>query len=608
MEFGYHHGIKSIKAELPTSYNPNIRLFNVTKATSPYPQDECHGIWAVCDSNTLKTFSAVGYFFGKKLNRDLNVPIGLINSSWGGTPAEAWTPEEVITAEPELKAAANKLTPAAWWPHQAGYSYNAMIAPLTNYSISGAIWYQGESNTGTASTYKKLFTAMIEGWRKQWGKDLPFYYVQIAPYKYGNNYVGALLREAQTEAMGHSNVGMVVITDLVDDTNDIHPANKHDVGYRLANWALAETYHKENIAYKSPVYKAMSIHKGKAILTFNHLKTGLRLREKKIRELYVAGNDRTFYPAEARLEKDKLIVWSKEVPEPVAVRYAFSNTAIGNIFSSEGLPLAPFRTDNWDVQTGSMDNANHPRNLMMETKWMGFNRKDFRLSGRQCTVVEPRVAASGKPWIWRTEFFGHEPQADTMLLSLGYHLAYMDLRDMYGAPVALRLMDTLYQYLTLEQGLSKRVVLEGFSRGGLFAFNWAAKNPGLVSCIYVDAPVCDFKSWPAGKGKGVGSPEDWTKLKKAYRFETEKEAVNYKFNPVDNLKPLAASRIPIIAVCGQTDDVVPMDENINIIEKEYKKLGGTIKVIAKPNNGHHPHSLKDPAPIVDFILENAIPG
>ncbi|HLL43407.1 MAG TPA: GDSL-type esterase/lipase family protein, partial [Segetibacter sp.] len=237
-------------------------------------------------------------------------------------------------------------------------------------------------------------------------------------------------------------------------------------------------------------------------------------------------------------------------------------------------------------------------NSAKSSKWMGFNRTDFVLQGRNCLVVEPTTAAPGKPWIWRTEFFGHEPQGDSTLAAKGFHVVYIDLQDMYGAPVALDLMDKFYEYLVQEKDLNKKTVLEGFSRGGLFAFNWAARNPGKVSGIYVDAPVCDFKSWPGGKGKGVGSPSDWGKLKKVYDFASDQEAMEYKGNPIDNLEPLAQAKIPILCVCGETDEVVPMAENISIVEERYKKLGGEIKIIAKPNNGHHPHSLKDPTPIV----------
>ena len=236
--------------------------------------------------------------------------------------------------------------------------------------------------------------------------------------------------------------------------------------------------------------------------------------------------------------------------------------------------------------------------------WNGYERLDFLVAGRKCLLVLPKVSAPGKPWIWRTEFFGHEPQADIALLGQGFHVAYMEVQNMYGAPVALDHMDRFYKHLTHTFGLSAKPVMEGFSRGGLFAFNWAARNPQQVSAIYADAPVCDFKSWPGGRGKGNGSPADWQRLKAAYGFTTDEEALAYKLNPVDSLAPLAKANIPLLHVCGDADAVVPLEENTAVIEQRYKKLGGVIEVIAKPGVGHHPHSLKDPTPIVQFILKH----
>ncbi len=237
--------------------------------------------------------------------------------------------------------------------------------------------------------------------------------------------------------------------------------------------------------------------------------------------------------------------------------------------------------------------------------WNGFERRDFKVDGRDCLLALPKAAAGGKPWIWRTEFFGHEPQADLALLAKGFHVAYMNVQNMYGAPVALDHMDKFYQHLTTAVGLGPKTVLEGFSRGGLFALNWAARNPDKVACIYNDAPVCDFKSWPAGKGKGKGSRGDWQQCLKAYGL-TEAEALAYKGNPVDNLEAMAKAKIPLLHICGDADDVVPIDENTRLLEARYRKLGGPITVIAKSGVGHHPHSLKDPTPIVAFVLVNTI--
>jgi len=238
---------------------------------------------------------------------------------------------------------------------------------------------------------------------------------------------------------------------------------------------------------------------------------------------------------------------------------------------------------------------------MRKSQWNGYERLDFHADGRECILVVPETPATGNPWIWRTEFFDAWPAADIALLGKGYHVAYMDLQNMYGGPPAMEHMDAFHRRLTGELGLRSRVVLEGFSRGGLFAYNWAARNPNSVACIYADAPVCDFRSWPGGKGRGEGSPEDWERLKGVYGL-TEEQALVCKLSPIDNLVPLAEAGVPLLHVCGDADEAVPMDENTDVLAERYGALGGSITVIVKPGCGHHPHSLEDPSPIVDFIL------
>jgi len=347
MEMCETWGLPDVKAELPSCANNRIRFFHVPRTTSMTVQDDCPGRWAVCDSNEVKTFSAIAYFFGKKLNKELDVPVGLIEASWGGTPAEVWTPEQLVDDDPVLKAADAKQVPAVGWPYLPGYCYNGMIAPLTSFSIAGALWYQGESNTVAPDTYAKLFTAMIGAWRKAWNEDFPFYYVQIAPFAYGTKDQGSLLREQQGAAQDFGGTGMVVISDLVNDTTNIHPKDKHDVGLRLANWALAETYHRPGLYFRNPWFSNMEVSGDKATLSFSNAPNGLMVRGKSVLTLVVAGEDRVFYPAEGKVVGNKLEVWSKEVKKPVAVRYQFSNAGIGNVFSQEGLPVAPFRTDRW---------------------------------------------------------------------------------------------------------------------------------------------------------------------------------------------------------------------------------------------------------------------
>ncbi|MBX3253613.1 MAG: sialate O-acetylesterase [Chitinophagaceae bacterium] len=354
MQWSSLNGLPEMDSELPASANSNIRLFQIPQTTSAYPQDNCPGTWQECNPENLKSFSAVAYFFGKKLQEQLNVPIGLVNTSWGGTPAEVWTPKDAVESSPILKAEADKFAKNDWWPVEAGATYNAMIAPITNFNIAGAIWYQGESNTNSASTYDRLMRTLINSWRKAWNKEIPFYYVQIAPFTYGWKNIGMLLREAQTKTLEHPKTGMVVITDLVENIKDIHPRQKKGVGNRLAAWALAETYGKTGFAYKSPLYKNMQVDKNKITVYFDNAEDGLTLKagDKKATEFYIAGEDKNFLPADVKIENDRVILSNKKIKKPVAARFAFSNTAIGNIFNKAGLPVNPFRTDDWTVDTG----------------------------------------------------------------------------------------------------------------------------------------------------------------------------------------------------------------------------------------------------------------
>ncbi len=243
------------------------------------------------------------------------------------------------------------------------------------------------------------------------------------------------------------------------------------------------------------------------------------------------------------------------------------------------------------------------------SQWQGCEQESFVIEDRDCRVVKPATPAPGKPWIWRPEFFDAFNQADLVLLNEGFHLCYIDLKNSFGSPASLDLMDRFYGHVTTTYGVSKKASLFGFSRGGLYSMNWANRHPDRVAIIYLDAAVCDFKSWPAGKGKGKGSPGDWEKLMVDYGFKSEREALNSKLNPIDNLKKIAAARIPIFCVCGDADSVVPYPENSAIVKKKYASLGGEMEVILKPGIDHHPHSLEEPTPIIVAVkAANALNG
>lgn len=351
MEWNSYNGVANIRPEIEKHTQPQIRFFHVARKTARYPQEDVEGRWVVCDSTTLKSFSAVGYFFGSRLHQDLNMPVGLVNASWGGTPAEVWMPAELVHGNETWRQDAEKLFKHPGWTITPGYAYNAMIAPITPFVLDGVIWYQGESNVGAAGHYAGLFGSLIHSWRGQWNKDLPFYFVQIAPFTYNPQAQAALLREQQgLVASGVPNTGMVVISDLVDDTANIHPLNKKDVGHRLAVLALHHTYDRRQPGPGSLQYAGMLRSGRKLVLRFDGNDGTLVIKGGQPQTLLIAGADRVFLPARCRVAGKTLELWHPDIAQPEAVRYQFSNAGIGNIYDSYGLPLAPFRTDRWPLQ------------------------------------------------------------------------------------------------------------------------------------------------------------------------------------------------------------------------------------------------------------------
>ncbi|WP_316811926.1 sialate O-acetylesterase [Pedobacter heparinus] len=338
---------------LPKIKNNSIRLLNVGNVAADHPQDNLNDSWTVCDSASASTFSAIGYFYADKLHKELNVPVGIINSSWGGTCAEVWTPEELVSGDPVLHKASLAKGVAPRKPNLPGRTWNSMIYPLVGYAIKGALWYQGEDNVGTWFSYEKLMSAMIQSWRKAWNHQFPFYFAQIAPYDYKNKELpkAALLREAQTKTMlNNDNVYMVLTSDLVPDVKNIHPTRKHEVANRFADIALVKTYKTKSVNPFSPVYKSHTISGNQIVVEFYFMgneKLSVSKNE-KISELYIAGPDKKFYPAEYKISGNKLRAWSKSVPVPVALRYAFTETDLTHFKSSNGLPVGLFRTDKWN--------------------------------------------------------------------------------------------------------------------------------------------------------------------------------------------------------------------------------------------------------------------
>ena len=290
--------------------------------------------WKICRPKTVGDFSAVLYHFGLRLHKELDVPLGLINSSWGGSPIEPWTIDG----------------------NQSGGMYNGMIAPLQPFAVRGAIWYQGETNVFQKNGLKYFGKkkALIEGWRRSWKQNLSFHFVQIAPWSggYGPGQLPALW-EAQVATLKIPATGMAVTTDLVDDIKDIHPRNKSDVGNRLALWALAKDYGKKDLVYSGPLYKSMSIEGNKIRVQFAHVGGGLKSRDAKpLSEFRIAGADGKFVAAEAVIDGQSVVVTAKEVDAPTQVQFGWHKVANPNLINREGLPASPFQTNDWQGGTG----------------------------------------------------------------------------------------------------------------------------------------------------------------------------------------------------------------------------------------------------------------
>jgi len=345
--------------EIKASSNDKIRLFKVPQHSvdKRLLDIEKTANWESCNEKTSENFSAVAYHFGKRLQQELDCPIGLIQSAWGGTPVESWTPradlENDKTLAPLLKHWDERASDAQN-PHRPANLFNGMISPILPFKIRGAIWYQGESNVGRGYQYSKLFPILINSWRQKFNdNNMPFIFVGLAPFRYQRSEPFDLpeVWDAQFKALEMKSVGMAVTTDI-GNVKDIHPRNKTMVGKRLSLWALANVYGKKDLVLSGPIYNSHKVEGNKIRILFSNVGGGLVSRDgKPISDFTISGSDEKFFPAKAVIEGDALVVSADEVVDPVAVRFAWTDTATPNFFNKEGLPAAPFRTDQFELKS-----------------------------------------------------------------------------------------------------------------------------------------------------------------------------------------------------------------------------------------------------------------
>lgn len=396
---GWKTGVVNSEEEVKNANYPEIRLFTVDRVTSDTLLNDVKGEWQPCSSKEMYEFSGVGYFFGREIYLTQHIPIGLINVSWGGTPAEAWMKKSVLQSDSDFvpllenyeflvehydeNIAKFKVEYPAWQAERDSLEklgekiqrsaprrpidklsnkapnliYNGMIHPILNEKIKGVIWYQGENNARLAYQYRKLFPALIQNWRDDFNSgDFPFYFVQIAPHRSQNPEI----RESQLLTLKSvENTGMAVTTD-VGDTNNIHPLNKQVVGHRLALWARAKTYNEKGLVYSGPIYKSVEFKEGKAYISFDHVGSGLMCKGDSLTNFTICGPDKNFLPAKAEIVGDKVVVYTQYVSNPVSVRFGWNYTPFHNLYNKDGLPASPFRTDDWP---GATYETRYNRNL-----------------------------------------------------------------------------------------------------------------------------------------------------------------------------------------------------------------------------------------------------
>lgn len=527
------------------------------------------------------------------------VPVCIINGGSGSSSIE----ENMLYPEvPSLETSFGRL---AYRVNQAGLRGK----------VKAIFWHQGETNSDLRyKSYADNFDILLNDWKRVYTGLDKIYLFQLHPGCGGD--FQSEMREVQSQlAMKYDMVDIMSTTGVAGhDGCHFSTEGYQEFAQRIFPYVSHRFYGEKHEYSVAPpkLLRAYYRKKSEIILDFDqlirvesmHKVGGSTYHMKDQFFLRTAQNGAPHLGAveSIEVEEKQLIL---KVKKGSAYRY-ISWLPNVNYVGTNTCYQGPWI---WGLQNNLGALSFDRKSINLELKqnevadWHGYEMIDSTLNGIPYKVVFPKQSNKNRNWIWRARFWGHEPQTDLALLERGFHLAYIEVGGLFGNEQAIQTWNDFYDFMTHKYDLNEKVVLEGMSRGGLIIFNWGNRNAEKVACIYGDAPVCDFKSWPLGRGRGKGSLQDWKVCLSQYGFN-EKIALSFNGNPVDHMENLAKMQVPMLNVVGDADNVVPLEENTAILEKRLEDLGWKMEVIHKPDIGHHPHSLKDPKPIVDFILQN----
>lgn len=601
-------------SNLSTFSSPFCRSFGVKTGYESYSENDKEVRWGLASGNCPELKGVGGWFkknphgvgvWGMELARLIvekhNVPVCVINGGSGSSSIE----ENMLY--PEISSLETSFGRLAYRVNEAGLKAN----------IKAIFWHQGETNSDERhKTYADQFDKLYKDWKRVYTGLEKVYLFQLHPGCGG--VFQSEMREVQHQnALRYDDVEIMSTTGVVGhDGCHFLTEGYYEFAERIFPLVSRDFYGEQPNSIITPpqLLNAFYESDNAIVLEFDQ---PIKLEEKhKIKENEFFMKDQFFFRIEGNDEVITNAVKSIEARGNKIILRLNNETKFDNITWLPGKNYVGTEicyngpwirgTENnigalsYDRKTIEKSQTNED---VVKPEWHGFAMLDSTLNGVPFKIVKPKEANKKRNWIWRARFWGHEPQCDIALLEQGFHLVYTEVGALFGNSKALGIWDDFYAFATENYELNEKVVLEGMSRGGLIIFNWGNANAEKVACIYGDAPVCDFKSWPGGLGTGKGSKPDWEKCKEQYGF-TEKIALEFNGNPITHMENIARLKVPILNVVGDADKVVPVSENTTLLEKRLKDLGWKMEVIHKPGVGHHPHSLKDPKPIVDFILKS----